>query len=91
MNVLQVKIYSGIIMPEIQRMTRYVVVFQSFAIWYCPLILYFKFWVIKAHICINLAHICTIQAHRESGEGAAEIASQGFVKLKLQQVKSSSI
>ena len=84
MNVLQVKVYSGIIMPEIQRMTRCGIVFQSFAIWCSPPELHFKCWAMLTHICI-------IQAHRESGEGAAEIASQGFVKLKLKQVKSSLI
>ena len=74
-RLLQVKVYSGIIMPEIQRMTRCGIVFQSVAMWCCPLILKFKFWVILAHICI-------MQAHWESWEGATKIASQGFVELK---------
>ena len=76
---IQVKVYSGIIMPEIQRMTRWGSLFclQYFA----PLLS----TVASIYKLTSDTHCTHCQAHWESGEGAAKIPSQGFVQ-QLKQV-----
>ena len=81
---MQVKVYSGIIMPEIQRMTRWGSLFCNIMT-RCGIVLQYFTPQLRPFTSWQVTLSAHCQAHWESGEGEAKIPSQGFVQ-QLKQV-----